>query len=118
MPDGTIYAGVSPDTGRAMFALPKDVPMHCNFNQASDYVTKLSAHNYWDWRVPTKSELDLLFRNRAVIRGFDTSGSIPSGWYWSAERNHFGAAWSQRFSDGRQLGNLRFVPLSLRCVRG
>ena len=27
MPDGSIYAGVSPDTGKPMYATPKDAPM-------------------------------------------------------------------------------------------
>jgi hypothetical protein len=33
--------------------------------------------------MPTKSELNVLFNNRAAIGGFDLSGSEPSGWYWS-----------------------------------
>jgi hypothetical protein len=118
MPDGSIYAGVSPDTGKPMFATPKDVPMHCNFNQTADYAANLDAHGHKDWRVPTKAELNVLFGNRAAIGGFDTSGSYPAGWYWSSSRCPF-IAWVQRFSDGHQLYvNSRGLQSALRCVRG
>lgn len=32
MEDGTVYAGTSPDTGKAMYATPKDASMVCEFN--------------------------------------------------------------------------------------
>ena len=51
--------------------------------------------------MPTKAELNVLFRNRAAIGGFDTTGSNPAGWYWSSSRFYNGA-WAQRFSDGIQ----------------
>src|SRR5260370_42273506 len=34
MPDGTIYAGVSPDTGKAMYATPADAPLTYTVNAA------------------------------------------------------------------------------------
>jgi hypothetical protein len=117
MPDGTIYAGVSPDTGKPMYATPKDAPMHCNFNQASDYAGKLDSHGRRDWRVPTKAELNVLFGNRAAMGGFDTMGSDPAGWYWSSSR-FYNLAWAQRFSDGNQFNRYRNFASSLRCVRG
>jgi len=116
-PDGSVYAGVSPDTGKPMFATPKDVPMHCNFNQAADYAATLNAHGHKDWRVPTKAELNVLFGNRAAIGGFDTTGSNPAGWYWSSSRGNDNA-WAQRFSDGYQYTSFRYYASSLRCVRG
>jgi hypothetical protein len=117
MPDGTIYAGVSPDTGKPMYATPKDAPLTCNFNQAANYASKLDAHGRHDWRVPTKAELNVLFENRAKIGGFNETGHIDRGWYWSSSRN-IGNAWAQRFSGGNQYNGIRVNASSLRCVRG
>jgi hypothetical protein len=117
MPDGSIYAGVSPDTSKPMYATPKDAPLTCSFNDAGKYASKLDAHGRQDWRVPSKAELNVLFENRAAIGGFDTTGSYPAGWYWSSSRD-FGYAWARRFSDGDQLSSHRSSASALRCVRG
>jgi hypothetical protein len=119
MPDGSIYAGVSPDTGKPMFAMSRDATMTMTFNEAGKYASKLDAHGHKDWRVPTKAELNVLFGNRAAIGGFDTSGSNPAGWYWSSSRYRYYYAWAQRFSDGSQdLFLFRINATALRCVRG
>jgi hypothetical protein len=127
MADGTVYAGISPDTGKAMYATPADAPLTYTFNQAQKYAAKLEAHGHQDWRVPTKKELDVLFNNRAAIGGFNVTGSDPAGWYWSSSQNffllawaeRFSLAWAQRFSDGDQSKyGYKDDASSLRCVRG
>jgi hypothetical protein len=117
MPDGTIYAGISPDTNRPMYATPADAPLTMKFNQATDYAAKLDAHGHRDWRVPTKNELNVLFNNPATIGGFNVIGSNPAGWYWSATPGYEWDAWCQRLSDGLQSSNLKANRLSVRCVR-
>src|SRR5947209_3092432 len=92
MPDGTIYAGISPDTHKPMYATPADAALTMEWTQAMKYAEELDAHGHRDWRVPTKGELNLLFNNRAAIGGFDESGSYPAGWYWS----------STAFEDGEE----------------
>src|ERR1700681_744184 len=116
MPDGTVYAGISPDTGKAMYATPKDAPLTYAFNQAQKYAAKLDAHGHQDWRAPTKGELNVLFQNRAAIGGFDESGSNPAGWYWSSSQNLI-IAWAQRLSEGLQSNSLKGSVSSLRCVQ-
>src|ERR1700690_2952957 len=116
MKDGSILAGVSPDTGRDLFAPPADAPLAYTFNQAQDYAGALDAHDHQDWRIPTKGELKLLFDNFAAIGGFDLSGAFPSGWYWSSSQDTSYSAWSQRFSDGRQSEHGDAMQSSLRCV--
>src|ERR1022692_3528523 len=71
MPDGSVYAGVSPDTNKPMYATPADAPLTYTFNQAQKYAANLDAHCHQDWRVPTKGELNVLYNNRAAIGGFD-----------------------------------------------
>jgi len=118
MEDGTVYAGTSPDTGKAMYATPADSPLTMTFNRAREYASKLDAHGHQDWRVPTKSELNVLFQNRAAIGGFDTTDSFPDGWYWSSSPFYNLVAWAQRFSDGSQYYSFKDFDSSLRCVRG
>ncbi len=115
--DGTIYAGVSPDTGKEMSTTPVDAPLTMTFNQAADYATKLDAHGHNDWRVPTKAELNVLFSNRAAIGGFNQTASTL-GWYTSANQNCDFDVWGQQFTDGRRGFCLnKFLSSSLRCVR-
>jgi hypothetical protein len=127
MEDGTIYSGISPDTGKAMYTTPKDAAtrrwldndkLTYNFNQAQRYAAKLEAHGHKDWRAPTKSELNLLFQNRAAIGRFDASGKYPLIWYWSSKADEYNTAWAQRFSDGHQSNFSKDYASSLRCVRG
>jgi hypothetical protein len=117
MRDGTIYAGVSPDTGRKMYVTPADAPLTMDFREAADYAAEFDAHDHKDWHVPTKKELQVLFNNRAAIGGFNVTGSYPAGWYWSSSPVNKWVAWSQRFSDGDHLSYHKRTPSSVRLVR-
>jgi Protein of unknown function (DUF1566) len=117
MPDGTVYAGISPDTNNPMYATPADAPLTMTFNDAQKYAAILDAHGHRDWRVPTQAELNVLFNNRAAIGGFDVAGAIPSGWYWSASWYSPCTAQDQRFRDGYQDVDDKGNRFSVRCVR-
>ena len=117
MPNGTVFAGISPDTNKPMYATPADAPLTMKFNQAKEYAAKLNAHGKQDWRMPTKAELNVLFNNRAAIGGFNVTGSLPAGWYWSASPNYDWDAWGQRFSDGFQFTYSKVNHSAVRCVR-
>jgi len=117
MTDGTVYAGISPDTGKSMYAAPKDAPLSYTFNEAKQCAAELDAHGHRDWRVPTKAELNMLFKNRAAIGGFNVTGSYPASWYWSASSGLIWSAWEQRFSDGFQGFNDKGRHFAVRCVR-
>jgi len=121
MEDGTIYAGVSPDTGKPMYATPADAPTTFTFKKAAKYAKNLDAHGHKDFRVPTKSELNVLYQNRdkGKLKGtFNETGSDPAGWYWSSSQTSNIKAWDQRFSVGCQYYHFRLISSSLRCVRG
>lgn len=121
MDDGTVYAGISPDTGKPMYATPKDAPLTYTFREAVQYAADLAAHGHRDWRLPDKGELNALFQNYWMIGAFNTTGSVPGEWYWSSlpTAGHSDFAWAQRFSNGYQ-DNFRDkrTHASLRCVRG
>ena len=128
MSDGSIYAGISPDTGKPMYAAATDAPQLMTFEQAKAYAASLDAHGHKDWRVPSKAELQALFDNRSAIGGFNETGLDFAGYYWSGspytEPNQFlkpehrdVVSWAQRFSDGERAGHFHFDPYSVRCVR-
>lgn len=117
MADGTVYAGTSPDTGKAMYTTPGDAPLTYTFNQAQKYAAGLDVHGHKDWRAPTKGELNVLFQNRAAIGGFNETGSSPAGWYWSSTQDTSNIAWAQRLSGGGQDFDYEYYGSSLRCVR-
>src|SRR5262249_28415895 len=116
--DGTIFAGISPDTGKPMYTTPEDAPLTYTFDQAKKYASRLDSHGHHDWHVPTKAELNMLFNNRAAIGGFDASHYNPGARYWAFMQYRSSThAWTQRFNDGDQrwLDANQFLPL--RCVR-
>ena len=122
MQDGSICAGVSPDTGKQMFAMPADAGLTMAFNRAEQYAKKLNAEKslgHDDWRVPTKAELDTLSWNRekGALKGTFNTGSDASGWYWSGTPVTVNFAWGQRFRDGLQDYCSRYGDSSVRCVR-
>src|SRR5947209_18047953 len=84
MPDGSVYAGISPDTNKPIYATQADAPLTMQWKAAMKYAEKLNANGHRDWRVPTKGELNVLFQNRAALGGFYEFGSEPAGWYWSS----------------------------------
>jgi hypothetical protein len=118
MPDGSLYAGISPDTNKPMYAMPADAPLTMTFNEAQDYAAELDAHGHHDWRVPTNAELNLMFNNRAAIGGINAASTDPAGWYWSSSSLTQWGAWGQRFSsDGSQYHYPKGDHSCLRCVR-
>jgi hypothetical protein len=123
MPDGSIFAGFSPDTGQQMFAMPGDAGVAMTFNEATQYAQKMNAENtlgHDDWRVPSREELNALFKNRdeGALKGtVNLTGSYPLGWYWSCTPFVDRGAYSQRFSDGVQYGAMGSSTSSVRCVR-
>ena len=122
MPDGTVFAGISPDSGKKMFATPKDGTPLMTFRDAgkyADYLSKSKAFGHDDWRVPTKAELQLLFEvsKKGALKGtFDVSGSDTAGWYWSSTPYVGFNMWSLRFSDGIVLLNSRDNISSVRFI--
>ena len=116
MPDGTILAGYH--EGKALYTTPADAPLTYTFNRAVKYAEKLDAHGHQDWRVPSKSELNVLFQNHAAIEGFDTSGPGLKQWYRSSTEDLADYTWGQRFSDGDcDWSVMGRYELSLRVVR-
>jgi hypothetical protein len=116
LPDGTIYAGLSPDTQRPMYAAAADASLAMDFNAAAEYASKSEAHDHKDWRVPTKEELNLLYQNKN--KGF-LKGSFGAV-YWSSTEVSYSTdfACEQVFFGGHQDVFSKGHRYNLRCVRG
>ena len=93
--DGTIYAGVSPTNGGALYVMPSDMGDPHSWGDAKALATRQTFANKSDWRLPTKAELALLCERKGIIYGF------KKGFYWSATEGSCASAWCQNFSDGR-----------------
>ena len=120
MPDGTIYAGVSPDTNEPMFVMAQDVPLTMIFNQAKKYASKIDAHGHNDWRLPTKAELNVLFQNKdkGSLKGtFNVNSSDHASCYWSDTLYDDFNAFGQSFDNGHQSYYGKTQHSSVRCVR-
>jgi hypothetical protein len=106
MPDGSVYAGISPDNGAAMFVTPADTPCTLTFNEAARYAAQLDAHGHTDWRLPTKAELLQIYKNRneGALKGTfnESAGSGLAHWYWSCteHREDPSFVYTVDFTDG------------------
>lgn len=118
MPDGTIYAGISPDTNKPMYTTPANLEGIYSWYGGKTYCETLETLSHRDdWRVPTRAELNVLYNNRAAIGGFNTSDWEQAGWYWSSTDDSSNA-WGQRFSTGYgDAGYVKGVASSVRCIR-
>jgi len=74
----------------------------------------LNYNGYSDWYLPSRDELDLLFRNLKQKR----LGGFSEGNYWSSSESSSREVWSQRFEDGRQESHRwKTDPFSARAIR-
>jgi len=77
MKDGTIFVGLSPDSGEALYVAPEDAPGDLNSKGALNYVRNLESNNHRDWRLPSLNELEVIFSNRnkySLRNSFNKSG--------------------------------------------
>ncbi len=91
------------------------------YNKQIDYAAKVCADlvltkdgvAYDDWFLPSKDELDQMYRNleRNNLGGF--SGDR----YWSSSELSANDAWLQNFNNGHQYSDYRFYDYSVRPVR-
>lgn len=105
MRDGTVFAGISPDTGRPMYARPADEAAEIAFIEVDDYTRQVNRHalqGHDDWRVPSLNELHAIFSvsDKGALQG--TFNTAATSAYLSSTPNGDINAWTESFSDGRQ----------------
>jgi hypothetical protein len=82
-------------------------------NRAAQLCAEMDINGYKDWFMPSKDELNLMFRNlkRAGIGGF------ANDWYWSSTERSRDFGWNQKFILGNQDGNHKDRVGRVRAVR-
>ena len=63
------------------------------------------------WRLPTKDELNMLYKNKEEIGGFAIN------FYWSSTEYDSVNAWEQNFNIGNQGSNDKGINAYVRAVR-
>ncbi|MGZ4994331.1 MAG: Lcl C-terminal domain-containing protein [Methylobacter sp.] len=63
------------------------------------------------WHLPNKNELNLLYQQKTVVRGF------TNDYYWSSSEDGNYDAWLQDFGDGQQSHDGKDTALRVRAVR-
>lgn len=111
MPDGTVYVGVSPSTGRPLYAMPHDIEGRYSFIGAQNAASAQTFGGHTDWRVPTIDELNQLYGLKGLI------GRLADDWYWSSTECHNTNAWCQYFGDGDRGNYHKTSHDRVRCVR-
>ncbi len=68
-------------------------------------------NGYQDWYLPSKDELNELYKQQNIIGGFRPYS------YWSSSEKDVSTAWFQNFSNGQQLLEIKTAGYALRPVR-
>lgn len=72
---------------------------------AADICANLSLNGYDDWFLPSKDELNEMYKNKSTINttaGANGGSSFTSAYYWSSTEGGSYSAWTQNFSNGNQ----------------
>jgi hypothetical protein len=130
MPDGTIFAGTLPD-GHKLYVMPRNESISMTFNDAAAHIGKVNKNQrltHSDWRLPTKEELALLWKNhdKGALKGtFECSDWVheqTDGDYWSSTPTPHSTAslpvvHVQNFDDGSTGRNSTGCSGVVRLVR-
>jgi hypothetical protein len=79
-------------------------------NRAAQLCVVYNEGGYSDWFLPSRNELDLIFRNLQS----DSYVTLTDNYYWSSSQYDATSSWCQKFQDGSQgYGNKNYT----FCVR-
>jgi hypothetical protein len=89
-----------------------DFPEEMNWDDAKEACRALGK----SWRLPSKTELNILYKNRKKIGAHTTLDALDS--YWSSTEFKLNFAWGQWFSNGLQSEYFsKSTRYSVRAVR-
>jgi len=82
-----------------------------NWYEAIDLCENYKGEGFNDWRLPTKEELNELYKYHKKFGGF------VDHYYWSSSEYSATIAWSQCFANGDQFGTSKNYSYYVRAVR-
>ncbi|MCF8407626.1 MAG: DUF1566 domain-containing protein, partial [Crocinitomicaceae bacterium] len=89
---------------------------NCN---AAELCLDLTLGGYLDWYLPSKYELNLMYRNigQGNALGLGNVGGFASNFYWSSTESDNFDALAQAFNDGSQFNFDKYYNFFVRSVR-
>ena len=99
-----------------------DIEARCTLiNTAADICANLALAGHTDWFLPSKDELDLMYKNigQGNVLGLGNVGGFANALYWSSSEISSTFASSQNFTNGVQLNTIVKTnpPNYVRAVR-
>jgi hypothetical protein len=91
----------------------------CASCNAAELCLDLSLGGYSDWYLPSKYELNLMYRNigQGNALGLGNVGGFAYDYYWSSTESDNYVAWGQVFDLGDQYGSGKDYTYYVRAVR-
>ncbi len=102
--------GYYSDGWRYLEATPRDQGEY-NWKKAKEICADLVLGGYDDWFLPSKDQLNELYKQKEAVGGFS------SDYYWSSSETNFPLAWGQNFGSGSQYDIHSFHGNRVRAVR-
>jgi hypothetical protein len=81
--------------------------------RAAQLCASLNFNGYKDWFIPSKDELDLMYKN-LKRKGL---GSLNGSYYWSSSQVNTVNSWNQSFRGGSQRKYFKNDTDAVRAVR-
>jgi hypothetical protein len=113
---GTVFY-VTPDGTHGLIVAGKSQADTCEWYAAQDSISNPARHDangqkYTDWRLPTFTELTLLYNERAQVGGF------TDFYYWSSSEDYNAInALNIHFADGTRHTQDKYAAYTVRAVR-
>jgi len=81
--------------------------------RAAQRCVLLDINGFNDWFLPSRDELDLIYRNLHI----NNIGGFSNTWYWSSSQLNYDYAWGQFFGFGSQGDGSKYGEVSVRAIR-
>jgi len=117
MPDGSIYAGISPTVHRPFFIAACSPTGLLDWDNANEHAKNKNAHGHNDWELPSIEELkDISCRSFAKL-AFGKSNKSTGALFWSSEKSPLSGAKHLNMRNKKERMSNRSNKLSVLCVR-
>jgi len=87
------------------------------WKNALKYCKNLSLGGYSDWRLPSKKELQNLYKQKSKLKNIMQSNISSSYRSSTTNASNTGDAWVVRFYNGNDFSNRKTTSYFVRCVR-
>lgn len=79
---------------------------------AAEICKNLTVEGFSGWYLPSKTELNLLYKQKFLVGGFNQDNG-----YWTSTEQDSVRAWVQFFSNGFQVADNKFASYLIRAIK-